>query len=736
MRKSWIAVALVGVGGLVAAGVVVGRMTSDEETGKQLLIVPRPVERRDLDDVLTISGEVRREEIQEINLPVDGKVSSLAVGDGDTIDIGDPLFALDGRTAVAVAGDFAFYRTLDVGSDGPDVAQLENILVGAGYPISAVDSLFTEETRAALTRWQVDHGYGGATPEATETITVGLAQNQAGYSVGKANTVAFRIEPSAPGAAGSGVERAVHTRKGTEDKPEITLTSSFTDVEEGGQVNLTITAEPAPANNLTIDLTIDGDAVGGDDPEDGDDYQEFDDSIVMAAGQTTYTIPVPIFVDQVKEGREEIIVSLTDQYGNDPNYFVGSSNKVRIRIAENGDDLLPVITVKSSTGVVSEGGTVTFTFTTTIESNEDLDLIIALGGGAVNGDDYVAVEPDAVTILAGETTADLQIQIRKDGYVEPDEELLVAVAPAPEPTPYPDPDPDADLHQDPLLPAYVGGFPSQVSVIIESDDLPELTLRGGGAVAEGGTASFTIVADSPVSADTSINYQVGGTAQAGSDYETLTGTVVMRAGHSQVSVGIKTIDDDVVFLPSDMVVANWPARIGSVDVDEGEFVMQGSAVLTLTEPVFTITLAVSASDRAELEVGQAVMVSLDSADLDLPGVIATLDETATVNEAGEESYEGTVQVQGDVSAVDGARVTIDVTLAERLDVLAVPVASVLRSAGGDEVRVINDEGTITRVAVTIGLVDGEWVEITSGLVGDELVVVDVDAEADVEADGG
>ena len=275
---------------------------------------------------------------------------------------------------------------------------------------------------------------------------------------------------------------------------------------------------------------------------------------------------------------------IRDRYGNDPNYFVGSSNKVRIRIAENGDDLLPVITVKSSTGVVSEGGTVTFTFTTTIESNEDLDLIIALGGGAVNGDDYVAVEPDAVTILAGETTADLQIQIRKDGYVEPDEELLVAVAPAPEPTPYPDPDPDADLHQDPLLPAYVGGFPSQVSVIIESDDLPELTLRGGGAVAEGGTASFTIVADSPVSADTSINYQVGGTAQSGSDYETLTGTVVMRTGHSQVSVGIKTIDDDVVFLPSDMVVADWPARIGSVDVDEGEVVLQGSAGLTPPRP--------------------------------------------------------------------------------------------------------------------------------------------------------
>jgi multidrug efflux pump subunit AcrA (membrane-fusion protein) len=55
---------------------------------------------------------------------------------------------------------------------------------------------------------------------------------------------------------------------------------------------------------------------------------------------------------------------------------------------------------------------------------------------------------------------------------------------------------------------------------------------------------------------------------------------------------------------------------------------------------------------------------------------------------------------------------------------------VLRSSGGDVVRVVNDEGTITRLPVTIGLVDGEWVEIVSGLEGDELVIVDVDAAAD------
>lgn len=719
MRGIVIAGAAVAVVGLVGVGVAAGQMMSDDAESKELLIVPRAVERRDLDDVLTVSGTVRREEVQEINLPVDGKVSSLSVEDGDTIEVGDTLFALDGRTAVAVSGDFAFYRSLDVGSDGPDVTQLERILAAAGYQLPQVDSLFTEETRSALTAWQIDHGYPGATPEAGETITVALSPNQAGYQVGKANTVAYTIEPAAPELTGGAGARPGHRPFGAPEKPVITVAADVTEVDEGGQVVLTFTASPAPAADLTVDLTIGGDADGGDDPDDSD-YAEIDDSFVMPAGATTHTITVPIFVDQVREDREEIIVSLTDQFGNDPTYIVGPTNEVRIRIRSNGDDLVPVITLKSSTAVASEGSTITFTFTSSVESNEDLDVSFGLGGSTVNGTDYVEIDDAEITIAAGQTSATLQVQVRNDGLVEGDEQLSVWLT--------------ANPDDDPADPSYVGGTPWSATVKIESNDLPELTLRGGGKIPEGASASFTIVADAPVTADTSVNYQIGGTAQPGSDYETLSGTVIMRAGQSQVSVTITTIDDDVLFLPSDMVVADWPARVGTVDVDEGEFVLQGATVLTLTEPVFTITLSVGAGDRAELEVGQAVLVDLDSSDVELPGSIATLDDAATVNEAGEETYEGTVAVQGELNAVDGALATIDVTLDERLGVLAVPVAAVLRAAGGDEVRVINDEGKITRVKVTIGLVDGEWVEIVDGLKGDELVVVDIDPEAEVQVE--
>lgn len=716
MRRSAMVGGVVGVAVLVAGAVVIGRMTASETATKELLITPRPVERRDLDDVLTINGEVRREETQTINLPVDGKVSSIEVEDGDTVAEGDPLFALDGRTAVAVAGDFAFYRTLDVGSDGPDVLQLESVLQASGYDVGTPDQLFTERTRSALTAWQVDRGYGGATPEPSETITVGLAPNSAGYTIGKANTVAFTIDPAAPVVGGAGASPLIDIRPaGTPDKPDITLTSDLSEVDEGGRVTVTITASPAPATDLVVDLTITGDATAGTDADDAD-YREFDNSIVMEAGSTTHTIRIPVFVDDVREDDEEIIVSLTDQFGNDPTYVVAQPNQARVTINANGQDLIPVLTVTSTSEEAAEGGVATFTFTSTVELNTALDLRIALSGSATNGDDYVEVESDDVTLPAGATEVNLQVQLRGDGEVEQDETLTVSVVGVS----------GAE--------GYRAGSPSSATVTIESSDIPEFTISGGGAIAEGSVGSFTITADAPVTDDTSVNYQVGGTARSGDDYEVLTGTAIMRAGQTQVSVTITTIDDDVVFLPSDMVVADWPARVGTVEVDEGEFVLQGAPVLTLTEPVFTITLSVSATDRAELAVGQKALVSLDAADLELDGIIATLDDNATVDDTGAEVYEGTVEVSGDLEAVDGARAVIDVTLDERVGVLAVPVAAVLRSGGGDEVRIVNDDGRISRVPVVIGLVDGEWVEIVDGLVGNELIIVDVDPEA-VVAEG-
>ena len=59
--------------------------------------------------------------------------------------------------------------------------------------------------------------------------------------------------------------------------------------------------------------------------------------------------------------------------------------------------------------------------------------------------------------------------------------------------------------------------------MIESTTCPSSRISGGGAVAEGGARQLHHRRRRTGHRDTSINYQVGGTAQAGDDYEALNG---------------------------------------------------------------------------------------------------------------------------------------------------------------------------------------------------------------------
>ena len=696
---------VIGLVAVVAAAVFIGRQSGGESTNNTLLITPRAVERRDLSDVLTVSGEVRRDETKKINSAVDGKVSQINVEDGDTVEIGDGVFALDGRTAVAVPGEFSFYRELTVGSVGPDVKQLETILNDSGYKIRDIDTLFTEDTRTALANWQFDRGYSGSSNENDETITASLSPNGAAYSVGRENTAAFVVTQAVPTSGGSGL------RPAAAPIPVLTISAAAATVNEGSAVTFTITSDIAPTSDLTIAINIGGSATPGDDPVNDDDYDTILGSAIIKAGELTTSFISQVFVDNTIEDEEDITVAMTTQFGNDPTYALGNTNQIRVVIPANGSELRPLLTVKASSETISEGSTVTFTVRTSVKSNRDINFNVTLSGDASPDVDFLTPNSDTYTINAGDYSVDVQIQVRRDDTVEPDENLVLSLG--------------ADTPPAGKAERYFLGDTTSADVTIESGDLPELKLVGGGTVAEGRTSSFRIIADAPLTDDTSVNYQMSGTAQNGADYKALSGTIIMKAGSSSVTVPINVINDDVTFKPSDMLVADWPARIGKVEVDEGEFVLQGNVVLSLTEPQFTITMKVSPTDRAELELGQAVSVDLKVGGQILPGTISELDDSATVGGAGEELYEGTITVTGEFSAVDGATVSIDVTLDEALQVLAVPVAAVLRSADGDEVRIVNDAGTITRVKVTIGLIDGEWVEIQEGLKGDELVVVDI-----------
>jgi multidrug efflux pump subunit AcrA (membrane-fusion protein) len=746
----------------IVALVIVWPSSGDNADDDGPTFVIAGVERRDLSEEITVRGVVRRDELIRITSPIEGQVSSVLVEDGDTIESGDVIFALDGRAAVAVDGEFSFFRQLDVGSQGPDVAQLERILVDQGYQVGRVDELFTEETRSGLAQWQRDRGYGGATPEPDENVAVALQSNPAGYTIGPRNSVTVRLGPTVPprrgraqqgGATAAGDVSADEVSStpsdaGSEDRggedtggdgdegalapmpaedvagstadgdvqlvafaqpvdpeprvrPVIEVTVAPGRVTEGDQATFTFTSDIAMPTDTIVDYTVGGDATAGDDYAD-----VLNGTILFPAGRTSVDLVVRTFADEDIERRETLTITVgTPIIANEgENYAVGPRKEATLTIV-GPDDERPRLEIIATQAIANEGSQLTFTIEADRASNTDRAVIVAIGGTASAGSDFNPV-PREVVLPAGATTVNLTIQTLDDLLVEPDETLIVSLVPRNR---------------------YDIGARSSASTTLLSDDLPEIILRGGGRVGEGERTSFTVVADQAPIVDTSINYAVGGSATPGRDYEELAGTVVLPAGQRSVTVEVVTIDDDVVFRPGDMVVADWPARIGTVSVDEGEFILLGQQVLTLTEPDFSITMLLNPTDRGRLEPSLAVTVELQASDQDaVAGFIASIDETATVDAAtGTETYEGVVETVTDLEAVDGASVNIDVTLDQRLDVITVPVASVLQDgAGNDVVRVVLDDGTTRQVEVRVGLSEGAFVEIESGLDGDELVLVE------------
>ena len=386
-------------------------------------------------------------------------------------------------------------------------------------------------------------------------------------------------------------------------------------------------------------------------------------------------------------------------------YVLGDYDEVTVSIDDPDVPDVPILVLRADSETVAEGGAATFTIETTVELVEDLDVFYVVEGVATADADFNAPDGD-ITMQLGQERVTLSIPVRSDDDVEGDETLIVRLSA----------DPAGN---------YRLSDRDRATMLIESSDLPELTLEGGGEVAEGETAIVTIVADQAPDTDTSVNYQVSGSAQAGQDYAVVTGTALLRAGERSVSVEIRTIDDDVVFKPGDMVVGDWPVRVGTVSVEEGDYVQRGTPLFDLTEPEFTITLFASPTDRAKLAEGQSVTVNLDAGDQESPGMIVELDDNATVSGTSE-TYEGVVEAVEDLVGVDGAVVTIDVVVEESIDAVVVPIAAVLSEGGQETVRVVTPEGMIERRAIQTGMLDGAYVEIVTGVVAGEYVILEID----------
>ncbi|MFO1537146.1 MAG: HlyD family efflux transporter periplasmic adaptor subunit [Actinomycetota bacterium] len=478
--------------------------------------------------------------------------------------------------------------------------------------------------------------------------------------------------------------------------PQIAV-SGTTSITRGQSAAVTLTTNVAAPHDLQVNLNVGGTA------QPDVDYVAFPPIAVIPAGQSSVTVTVQSKTRTTITPDRFVVVAATPG----AQYTLSSQSAATVTILGDAGAVVPVVTISAGNLRVTGGQPAQFTIGLDRPLSQALDLVLQYGGDAVPGSDFNP-PGGVVTVPPNQTALTVPVATLNNGLVQNDTTLVVGLVPQS---------------------TYAVGTPGSAAVTILAPTKPKLTIVGSaGAVGLGGGVTFTVMADQAPVRDTSVQYAVTGTAQQGRDIQPVTGTVVLPAGATSVDIPILTLNTNVFFLPTDVIVTNGGGRLGQIRVKEGDVVAAGGLLFTITEPTIAVTLAVSAADRTKLKVGQNATVKVQGGGPSAPGVITALADFPTTNsESRQQTFEGTVQVRGDLGAADGTPVTVEVVVAERLAVLTVPIAAVKQNGSGDDVVRLIDlrTGKTREVTVETGLSEGSYIEVRSGLTATDVVVVEL-----------
>ncbi|HEV7184140.1 MAG TPA: peptidoglycan-binding protein [Leifsonia sp.] len=184
--------ALVAGSGLTAA--LAADSVDAKPKNKRIDAATSPVVQGTLQGSSSASGTLAYGGARSIPSGSGGVITSLPAP-GDTVPLGEPLFAVDNQPTYLMYGGLPAWRSFQSGMpDGPDVRVLEESLKALGYFDGEPDQAFTWATKAAIIRWQKANGQ-----EQTGSIPFGRIVFDAG-AVRIAELPAAVGDPAIPGA--------------------------------------------------------------------------------------------------------------------------------------------------------------------------------------------------------------------------------------------------------------------------------------------------------------------------------------------------------------------------------------------------------------------------------------------------------------------------------------------------------------------------------------------------------
>lgn len=188
--------------GLVAAAFWAGRVTltpplqAQQAPQEEATIT---VTEQQVGRVITLTTTVTRPTRPLATNQLAGTVTQ--VGEAGQVDNGDLLYAIEDTPVLLVEGDVPFWRQLEEGVEGEDVAQVQRMLRDAEMDLDP-DGFWGRATTAALRQWQWDQGY---------RQTRGLAEGALVAAGSAPVSLTLDTEALWPGAVLSGGEALVST---------------------------------------------------------------------------------------------------------------------------------------------------------------------------------------------------------------------------------------------------------------------------------------------------------------------------------------------------------------------------------------------------------------------------------------------------------------------------------------------------------------------------------------------
>jgi hypothetical protein len=464
--------------------------------------------------------------------------------------------------------------------------------------------------------------------------------------------------------------------------------------ESGTNATITVTRTGAHDTTATVDYATvaGGTATGGASCGSGTDYQTTSGTLTFLPNQTSQTFNVLICNDTTFEANETVNLALSTVAGAGAS--LGSPAAAVLTIQDN--DSAPTVQFSSSTYSVNENaGPVTITITKT--GDTELPATVSYGtsdGTATQPADYTATS-GSVTFDPDQTTKTFTVQINDDASFEGNEDFTVTLS-----------GPSG---------ATLGSPSSATVTIIDDDALPlvQFDMANYDVNEAAGTVTLTVTKTGNTLVPATVSYATSnGSATAGSDYTTRSGTLTFLPNQSSQSFTVP-ITQDTVYEGNEQFTVTLSTPVGC------SIGSPNPATVTILDdddpPAFTIDNVEHTEGDSSTTSFTFTVTKTGATQLSSSVTYTTQNGTATVADSDYQAATGTLTfAAADTTKPFTVLVNGDTKYENNetfIAHLSTPVNATIPGAGNGTGFVDNDDDppTISIDSVTVGEADGNAV---------------------------